>query len=231
MCFSAEASFASGAVLAAIGVATVKKVNKPEQRLFAVIPLLFAAQQFAEGMLWTTLRSGGYERLQNAAMYIFLITALVIWPVMIPLSVWFMEKVKERKKILLGLVVMGVAVSLIYAYYLISQTVTVQIRGFHLLYIIDELPNIQYAFIFYLLPTVAPLFVSSVRRMWLFGILIAASCTVTGLFYAEYLTSVWCFFAALISVTIYWVLVESRNKASELAPEIIRWGRDLWPRK
>jgi hypothetical protein len=222
MCFSAEASFASGAVLSAIGVASVKKVSKPEQRLFAVIPLLFAAQQFAEGVLWTTLRSGGHERLQNAAMYIFLITALVIWPVMVPLSVWFMEKVKGRRKLLAGLVVMGGAVSLIYVYYLISHTVTVQISGFHLAYYVNGFPNIRYAFIFYLLPTVAPLFVSSVRRMWLFGILIAASCAVTGLFYAEYLTSVWCFFAALISVTIYWVLVESRSKVGSLATEIQR---------
>lgn len=222
MCFSAEASFASGAVLSAIGIATVKKVSRPEQRLFAVIPLLFATQQFAEGVLWTTLRSGGYERLQNAAMYIFLITALVIWPVMVPLSIWFMEKVKERKKILLGLVVMGGAVSLIYSYYLISHTVSVQISGFHLLYIIDEFPNLQYAFIFYLLPTIAPLFVSTVRRMWLFGILIATSCLITGVFYAEYLTSVWCFFAALISVTVYWVLIESRSQVGELAPEIQR---------
>ena len=216
MCFSAEASFASGAVLSAIGIATVKKASKPEQRLFAVIPLLFACQQFAEGVLWTTLKTGGYEQLQNAAMYMFLITALVIWPVMVPLSVWLMEKAKERKKILVGLVVMGGAVSLIYSYYLISHTVTVQISGFHLAYYIDRFPNIRPAFIFYLLPTVAPLFVSSVKRMWLFGILIAASCVVTGVFYAEYLTSVWCFFAALISVSIYWVLIESRSKVSLL---------------
>ena len=99
MCFSAGASFAGGAVISAVGVITQRKVKKPEQRLFAVIPLLFGLQQFAEGVLWVTLRSGGGDLLQSAAMYIFLITALVIWPVMIPLSLWFMEEVKKRKKI------------------------------------------------------------------------------------------------------------------------------------
>jgi hypothetical protein len=39
MCFSAEASFAGGVVIAAIGVATVTKVHKPSQLIFASIPL------------------------------------------------------------------------------------------------------------------------------------------------------------------------------------------------
>ena len=34
MCFSAGASFASGIVISAIGVASVKKVYKPSQRVF-----------------------------------------------------------------------------------------------------------------------------------------------------------------------------------------------------
>ncbi|MGE5348317.1 MAG: DUF6629 family protein, partial [Actinomycetota bacterium] len=48
------------------------------------------------------------------------------------------------------------------------------------------------------------------RRMWIFGILVTASCLITGIFYKEYLTSVWCFFAALISVVILWI-VSSRE--------------------
>jgi len=221
MCFSAEASFASGAVLSAIGVATIRKVSKPEQRLFAVIPLLFASQQFAEGVLWTTLRSGGYETLQNVATHIFLVTALIIWPVMVPLSVWFMEGVKKRRKNLVGLMLAGSAVSIFYAFCLISYNVRPEIRGFHLVYV-NGFPGtlVQIAFLFYLASTIAPLFVSTVRRMRLFGILIATSCLITGVFYAEYLTSVWCFFAALISVSIYWVLVESRSEDSLLTAEI-----------
>jgi hypothetical protein len=223
MCFSAEASFASGAVLSAIGFATVKKVSKPEQRLFAMIPLLFAAQQFAEGVLWTTLKTGGYERLQNAAMYIFLITALVIWPVMVPLSIWLMEKVRTRKKILVGLMAAGGVVSIFYAVSLLSLNVYPEIRSFHIVYV-NNFPGTPagVGLLFYAAATIAPLFVSSVRRIWLFGILIATSFVVTGVFYAEYLTSVWCFFAALISITIYWVLVESRSKVGSLATEIQR---------
>ncbi len=212
MCFSAGASFAGGIIISAVGVATVRKARKPTQRLFAGIPLLFGFQQFTEGVLWVTLRSGGHDWLQNAATYIFLITALVIWPVMIPLSMWFMEEVKKRKKILAGLIVTGGILSLFYAFCLISYDVTPQINGFHIQYM-DGFPKtlVDIAFLFYLASTVAPLFVSSVRRMWLFGILITVSCLVTRIFFAQYLTSVWCFFAALISVVIYWILSESQT--------------------
>ena len=212
MCFSAEASFAGSAVISAVGVATQMKVRKPAQRLFAAIPLLFGLQQFTEGVLWITLRSSGHEWLQYAATYIFLITALIIWPVMIPLSMWFMEEVKERKNILVGLMMAGGILSIFYAFCLISYNVTPQINSFHIQYI-DEFPTtlVKIAFLFYLASTVAPLFVSSVRRMWLFGILIMVSCIITGIFFSQYLTSVWCFFAALISVVIYWILSESHT--------------------
>jgi heme/copper-type cytochrome/quinol oxidase subunit 4 len=217
MCFSAEASFAGSVVLSAIGVATVKKARVPEQRLFAVIPLLFGIQQFTEGVLWVTLRSGGHERLQNAAAQIFLITALVIWPVMIPLSIWLMEKVKQRRQVLTGIIVAGGIISLFYAFCLISYDVTPQISGFHIEYI-DQFPYtlVNIAFWFYVASTVSPMFISSVKRMWLFGILITVSFVVTRIFFAQYLTSVWCFFAALISAAIYWILSESPGKAGPL---------------
>lgn len=212
MCFSAGASFAGGIVVSAVGVATMRKARKPTQRLFAGIPLLFGFQQFAEGVLWVTLRSSGHDWLQNAATYIFLIMALVIWPVAVPLSMWFMEEVKKRKKILAGLIVTGGIVSLFYVFSLISYDVTPQINGSHIRYV-DEFPKtpVNIVFLLYLTATISPLFVSSVRRMWLFGILITVSLLVTAIFFALYLASVWCFFAALTSVVIYWILNGSQT--------------------
>ena len=218
MCFSAEASFAAGVVLSAVGVASQKKVKKPNHRLFAAIPLLFGLQQFAEGVLWVTLKSGGHVWLQNAATYIFLIPALVIWPVMVPSSMWFMEKLRKRKRILAGLIVMGGMVSVFYTFCLISYNVTPQINNFHILYV-DEFPRItvDIAYLFYITPTIAPLFISSVRRMWLFGVLILLSYLVTIIFFTHHLTSVWCFFAALVSVVIYRILSTSEVTVPSLS--------------
>lgn len=223
MCFSAGASFAGGVVISAVGIATVRKARKPTQRLFAGIPLLFGFQQFAEGVLWITLRSGGNDLLQNAATYIFLVTALVIWPVLIPLSMWFMEEIRKRKIILAGLIVIGGIVSLFYAICLAFYDVTPQINSFHIQYV-DEFPKtlVDAALIFYLVSTIVPLFVSSVKRMWMFGILIVLSCVVTGIFFAQYLTSVWCFFAAFVSVVIHLIL----NKSQITLPSEALVGRN-----
>jgi hypothetical protein len=212
MCFSAAASFTGGVIVSAVGVVTVRKARKPTQRLFSGIPLLFGLQQFAEGVLWVTLRSSGHDWLQNGATYTFLIMALVIWPVTIPLSMWFMEEVKKRKKILAGFIVTGGIVSLFYTFSLIFYDVTPQISGSHIQYV-DEFPQIpvNIAFLLYLASTIVPLFVSSVRRMWLFGFLITISFLVAAIFFSQYLASVWCFFAALLSVVIYYILHKSQT--------------------
>jgi hypothetical protein len=223
MCFSAEASFTGSAVISAIGVATLAKVKKPVQILFAGIPLLFGIQQCAEGVLWVTLKSGIPDRLQNTATYVFLITALVIWPTMIPLSTWLLENGKQRRKAITGLLIIGSIVSLFYVFCLLSYHVTPQIQSFHINYA-NDFPGtlVKIAFGFYLAATILPLFISSVERMWIFGVLIAVSCIVTGVFFAQYLTSVWCFFAALISVAIYWVLsgIQSEARQEQKAPQL-----------
>ncbi len=223
MCFSAEASFVGSAVITTIGVVTLTKVKKPRQIPFASIPFIFGIQQCAEGVLWVTLKSGAAERLQYASMYIFLITALIIWPTMVPLSIWLLEKGKQRRKALVGLIAAGGIVSLFYACCLILYDVYPQIQNFHIAYV-DEFPSVlvKIAFVIYLVVTTAPLFVSSVKRMWLFGVLIAVSCLISGILFAEYLVSVWCFFAALISITIYWILRKIQSEASQLpkAPAI-----------
>jgi len=213
MCFSAEASFAGGVIISAIGVATVKEVHKPSQLVFASIPLFFGAQQITEGCLWLTLRNPEYGTVQMFSKYIFLIMAEVLWPMMIPLSVLFMEENKKRKRILRILLFMGVSVSLYYAFCLLFFNVTPQIMGYHIQYRTD-FPKFStaLAFIVYFIASITPLFVSSIQRTHLLGILMFLSCVVTAVFFWQYLASVWCFFAAFISGVIFWILRDAKRK-------------------
>lgn len=223
MCFSAQASFTSGTVLTAIGVITARKIKKPEQKLFASIPFLFGLQQFCEGILWITLRAGKFAEIQNVSEHIFLAFALVIWPLFLPLALRLMEHAPARKAILTRLTIMGFVTSLVYAYCLIFYKVTPEIQGFHIQYN-DQFPwNIaHYAFIFYLTLTILPPFVSTFKWMWGFGILIAISGIVTGIFYSGYLTSVWCFFAAGMSLAIYGILNAPDSEPVPALQEIMR---------
>lgn len=207
MCYSAGASFTAGVVISAVGVAAVTSVHKPSQRLFAIIPLIFGIQQFAEGFLWLTLQSSDYEIVQSICNYVFLITAQVIWPVILPLSVLLMEEESKRRKVLRILLVTGIALSLYYGFYLLTSDVTSEILNCHILYKIDSPKTLMRpTFMFYLVVTVAPLFISSVKRMYVMAILIILSLAIAVYFYRVHLTSVWCFFAAVISIVILWIL-------------------------
>ena len=213
MCFSAGASFAGGAVLSAIGYATVKESHKPSHKLFASIPLLFAFQQFSEGIIWISLKQGGYDTIQTAATYFFLMMALIVWPMLIPLSIYKMEEDVKKKKILKILAVAGLVLSAYYSVCLVNLNVQPQINQFHIQYVNNFPKKIGLvAFGLYAIVTLVPLFISSVRKMNLFGALSLVSCFITGVFYKEYLTSVWCFFAALISAVVYLIVKESNEE-------------------
>jgi hypothetical protein len=212
MCFSAEASFAGGVIISAIGVATIRKVHNPSQIIFASIPLFFGIQQIAEGLLWVTLPLTRYEGFRDFSAYTFLIMAQVIWPVMIPLSVLLMEESEKKKKFLKGLLSVGVVLSVYYGFCLLTFNVNPIIKGFHIQYDngFPESLSIP-AFIFYLTATITPLFISSIKRTHMMGILMTLSCLITAIFFTQFLTSVWCFFAALISGVVYWILSDSRK--------------------
>lgn len=213
MCFSSEASFAGGVIISAIGIVTVTKVHKPSQLVFASIPIFFGIQQFAEGFLWLSIPNPDWVNIQKITTYFFLLMAQVVWPTMIPVSVLLMEKNAKRKSILWVLLALGLSLSSYYGYCLLTHTVTPEIIGYHIQYNTD-FPQFlaMTAFFVYLAATITPLFVSSIKRTHLLGILMFLSCAVTAVFFTQYLTSVWCFFAALISVVILWILSDSKKK-------------------
>jgi hypothetical protein len=212
MCFSPEASFAGGVVISAVGVAALRKVHEPSQIVFAGIPLCFGIQQIAEGWLWLSLLRPEYAGVQNPSTYVFLFVARVLWPTMIPLSVLLMEVNRKRRRIVSVLLAMGVSVSAYYMYCLLFLKVTPHIAGRHIQYVSDFSESLAVpVFIIYFIAGVAPLFVSSMKGTRLLGTLMFVSCLVTAVFFFQYLTSVWCFFAAIMSVVIYWILRESHQ--------------------
>lgn len=213
MCFSATASFAGGVIISAIGVAVITKVHKPSQLLFASIPLFFGLQQFTEGILWLTIPVPDYAGIQKIATYLFLIMADVLWPTLIPLAILMMESNVHKRKIMRFLLITGLSVSIYYSCCLLFLNVTPQIMSYHIMYNSDFPKLIAIpVFILYLIATLTPLFISSIERTDMMGILMFFSCLVTAIFFTQYLTSVWCFFAALISGVIYWILSDAKKK-------------------
>jgi hypothetical protein len=212
MCFSANASFVAGIILPVIGVAAIIKVQHKSQILFASIPLLFAVQQIAEGFLWITLPNPDYASVSQGLTYVFLFFAQFFWPLWIPISILMLEKENKRKKIQKVFVGMGMLVSIYFAYCLLSYHVHADIVGYHITYTVDY-PNPlgKYVGILYFIATVAPPFFSHIKRMWMFGAAILISYIITAIFFEHYVVSVWCFFASVISISIYAIMLEIRN--------------------
>lgn len=209
MCFSANASFGASIILSVIGVASIKKVQHPSQLIFASIPLFFALQQFSEGILWLSLTHQRFSSLEQFSTYAFLFFAQVVWPLCVPLSIVMIEKREQRKKIGKMLVVVGALISVYLAYCLLSYPVKANILGHHVAYK-QQYPSepMRYGGFLYFIAIIIPPFFSTIKKMWTLGAAILISYILTALYYQHYIVSVWCFFASIISVTVY-VLMKS----------------------
>lgn len=218
MCFSATASFVSGTVLGAVGIASLAKANEPKKKLFAAIPLMFSIQQLVEGFVWLYLSKGEPSSVLEPFVFTFLLFALILWPVWIGASVILFEEDKTRKIIQMLFLGGGLVFSFFSAYYMMNYPVSAKIDHYHILYVVD-FPNKDNPLtaILYFGATVGPLLASSVKKVPVLGVLIFISYVITKFIYDDYVISVWCFFAAVVSGVIYLMVtdrIKSFNKAS-----------------
>jgi hypothetical protein len=219
MCFSANASFGAGIVLTVIGIASIKKTQHPSQVLFAAIPFIFAVQQISEGCLWLMLRNPALLREQQLITYIFLCFAQIIWPAWVPISFLILEKRETRTKFQKILVGVGVLVSCYLGYCLINFPVQARIVSHHITYDQAYPPSLSILVaLLYLVATITPPFFSHIRKMRWLGAAILMSYIITTIFYDDYLISVWCFFASVISIAVYAIIYEIVKVKPSLVP-------------
>lgn len=201
MCFSAEASFIGAGALAVIGTATLKTSNNTKNLLWMCIPLLFAVQQFCEGVVWLELR-GTLPRSHFTvfAKDLYLFFALAFWLVWIPLAFMVAEPVAMRKKILKLILFFGFFTAIInLSIYPIFDLIPT-VNKFSINYLQEASLDKR---LFYLLIVALPPFISSLRYMKVFGVLILLSCGVAEYFYVTTFTSVWCFLGSFVSAVLY----------------------------
>lgn len=204
MCFSANVSYASAALLIATGAATTLGSSKP-QKMVAAIPLLFGLQQAAEGIVWQTIGHESASSLHQLGVLMFLTFANVIWPSWLPWSFYKIETNEKRKRILKVLSVVGLGVSLLAGWMLYGANVKAYIDGHSLAYSLSNFKRywpVNIEFVLYFTPTMLPFFISSLRTVKRAGYLVLGSWALAQVINQETTTSVWCFFAALISLYI-----------------------------
>jgi len=186
--------------LTVLGVATVKKAERKAEVPFAMIPLLFGVQQIIEGMLWLSFRFDA--PLLNVIMtYVFTLFSHVLWPIFVPFSIGLMETVAWRKKVISAFQITGIAVGLYHLYVIVKFPVTSEVNG-HIVYVSPYFNKVP-VLVLYLAATCVGAFFSSHRIINIFGALALLFFMVAYWFYTIAFFSVWCFFAAILSVVIY----------------------------
>jgi hypothetical protein len=208
MCFSATASFISGGVLSAAGVVTLLKVTKKTEIPFASIPLLFGIQQIIEGIIWLTFRYSAPE-LNEVMTMVYSIFSHVIWPIYVPLSIVLLETIPWRKNVISAFLGLGTIVSFYLLYFLITLPVTSQVMNKHLVYVSPHF-NLYIAMSFYVAAVSISTLFSSHKLVNIFGVLLLFSFGATFILSKMALISVWCFFAALLSIIIF-VFINNQN--------------------
>jgi hypothetical protein len=204
MCFSPTGSFVLSGVLASVGVVAVTQSSARHHGMFAAIPFLFAAQQASEGVVWLTVNDGADSSLLRVAVIAFLGFALVVWPVWVPVSLRRIEPNAARRRALTMLSWVGAAVSVSAAFLLALWQPVAAIAGHTIRYtygyggkagVLREL----FLLIAYVTPTIIPFFVSTTNMAKAIGTTLVVSLFAAGLIERDSLTSVWCFFAAILS--------------------------------
>lgn len=193
-------------MLTIAGIITLSRAHK-KNLLIATIPLLFAVQQFCEGFVWLSLTHEIDITYLPFFSYSFLFFVFIVWPVCIPMSLYYAEQNALRKKYIRVCFVIGCLVALLLLGTLFIYRLKTTILEHHIFYHLD----ISYVFsvfgsILYLIATVIPFFISSIRLSNYFGSVLALSYLVSFYFYYMQLVSVWCFFVAILSVLVFFIV-------------------------
>ena len=212
MCFSIKVSFITGAILLAVSIYTIHKARTKNKNytLFACMPLFFGIQQIIEGFVWLG-KLGNNPFLLKISSLGFLFFAFAFWPIFSPLAMYFIEGKQEskRKRLLLVLFALSLLIGAIIYLPLITSMVPLNTKIFCGSINYDVPTTMIFANIYtviYLLITISPFLVASNIKFRAFAVLLLFSAIISNYFYTNRFISVWCFFAAILSFFIVYIM-------------------------
>lgn len=196
MCFSATASFVAGGALSTVGAVTLSKAKTKRELPLASVPLLFGIQQAIEGVVWISF---GSALVNTIAAYLFLMFAYVVWPMLVPIAVLLIEDHPVRKRVLQVFTVLGFLIGAYLLYFIFAEPGSAHVVNKSIAYDFRHAYDLLYLAP-YVIVTAGSGLVSSHRVIKFFGAATLIAFFITNWFYGVNLISVWCFFAAVLSL-------------------------------
>ena len=175
--------------------------KKKSEVPLSLFPIIFAAHQLVEGVLWLSLTGVISDGYKLATTYIFIFIAFVFWPIFVPFAVYMVEPGRLRRKIILFCQLIGLYVGIWYLVCIIQNPVDAVVASNSISY---KMVTPSWYLSPYFIAVSVPFFVSSNRRLVLLGAALLISSTIA-IYMACSVTfpSVWCFYAAILSIVIY----------------------------
>jgi hypothetical protein len=206
VCFSASANFVGAAVLGAIGVATLIQVKHRRELLLAAMPCLFALHQFTEGFVWLGLDHKlppvVAPVVAHDAGAAFVLYAMGLLPFLLPLSVLLIEPTRARRRRMLPFSTLGCALAVYLLWGLIAYPLQVYASHRGIVYL-NQVTNTNIVAVLYVAATCGALFFSGFRDLVLLAWLNLGGLLVVMAVRRYEFTSIWCAYAAVLSVVIY----------------------------
>lgn len=202
MCFSAPADLVGGVLLSAIGVDAVRHVHQRHDHLaIAALPLLLAAHQLDETLVWWALQGHVSSGVGRVATWIYLLFAFVVLPMYVPVAVFALEPPGRRRRIVAGFIVLGVLVSGALLVAMLSGPVTAKLGHHHISYGIGLHAGLAVTTA-YVVATCGPMVFSGYRRLFFFGAVNLVAVAILARLAISGFTSLWCGWAAVTAVVI-----------------------------
>ena len=214
MCFSPQASFIAGSALLPAGIYCTQAALRKDSRFvaLALVPVAFGVQQISEGFVWLGLQEDNAALVERSSV-IFLFFAIAFWPCWIPLCMAIAESRRRQQLVLALLAVVGLAWLWLYSPVAVdpAKWLTTEVVQHSIRYNVGELPGFALApravwRFAYLLMICVPLGVGRIDPGGNRAANLTSTLLIAGLFLVAYVLywhaflSVWCFFAAVLSL-------------------------------
>jgi hypothetical protein len=223
MCFSAEADVIAGIALLPVAALSLREVRCVREVAFAALPLLFAAHQLTEALVWAGVDGDVSANVQKAAALVYMLFAFSVLPTLVPIAVLLLEPRGARLRVA-PFVAIGLVVSAQLTYFVLSGPIIVEAHAHALEYQVGLQHGMFWA-VLYILAVVGPSLLSGYPSIVAFGALNLVGLTLVALAYREAFASIWCVIAALLSVL---VLVHMYRRRRLPDPHRLR-GQPLEP--
>lgn len=217
MCFCSVASFVVGGLLLFLGIVTLFVVifKKSIYLLpLALVPIMFGIQQVSEGFVWKNIQN-------ENAIKVFTFFAYAFYPFWIPAAFLVAEFRENAPKSLLRLIWLGLN-SILGLVILIYDSTTMwpikaRIQGHHILYGVGKSTayvvsphnwSIGDVFVIalYVYLIISSALLTSLRGGRILGLVTLVTFIIAVTVFSQTWTSVWCFFEAIVSIIIIYMI-------------------------